>query len=117
GGPLLIRAGAGSGKTRVLIYRVLWRASEAGIPPSNVLAVTFTNKAAGEMRARLSAKIGPENAKRAWFHTFHGACLRILRAEIAGRIAGYDRNFGIYDDDEQTTLMKPVMSRAKVSET
>ena len=116
-GPLLILAGAGSGKTRVLIYRMMHLAANLGIDPSNVLAVTFTNKAAGEMRTRLAAKVDPAAAKRAWIHTFHGACLRILRREIEGRIAGFTRDFGIFDDDDQLKMIKPLLAKAKVSET
>jgi len=117
GGPLLILAGAGSGKTRVLIHRVLWLAAEAGIDPGNVLAVTFTNKAAAEMRTRLGTHIGADRARRTWFHTFHGACLRILRAEIEERLPGFTRDFTIYDDDDQAKVVKAAMAKAGVSET
>ncbi len=117
GGPLLILAGAGSGKTRVLVYRVLWLAAEAGVDPGEVLAVTFTNKAAGEMKSRLAAQLGEELARHAWFHTFHGACLRILRREIDGRLDRYTSSFGIYDDDEQVKVVKAALAKANVSET
>ena len=99
-GPLLILAGAGSGKTRTLTCRVAYLIEHEDISPWNILAITFTNKAAGEMRERVVAMIGPA-AERMWISTFHSACIRILRQNI-DRI-GYDANFTVYDTDDQKT--------------
>ena len=93
GGPLLVVAGAGSGKTRVLTHRIAHLIHE-GAPPSSILAITFTNKAAQEMRHRVEALVGPV-VKAMWVTTFHSACVRILRAEADA--LGYPRNFSIYD--------------------
>jgi DNA helicase-2/ATP-dependent DNA helicase PcrA len=102
-GPLLVIAGAGSGKTRVLTYRVAHLISAVGVQPNEILAITFTNKAAGEMRARLEDLL-PEVARRIWILTFHAACGRILRRE-APRL-GYRTNFTIYDQADQVRLVK-----------
>ena len=99
-GPLLILAGAGSGKTRVLTHRIAYLIEEKGINPWNILAITFTNKAAGEMRERV------DGSESIWVSTFHSTCVRILRRHI-DRL-GYDNNFTIYDSDDQKTLMKDV---------
>ena len=104
-GPLLILAGAGSGKTRVLTHRVAYLIEEMGVNPWNILAITFTNKAAGEMRERVDKLVG-YSAENVWVSTFHSLCVRILRREI--EYIGYDRNFTIYDTDDQKTLMKDV---------
>src|SRR4051795_3139326 len=80
GGPLLIVAGAGSGKTRVLTHRIAWLIAERNVSPGQVLAITFTNKAAGEMKERVATLVGPR-AKTMWVSTFHSACVRIVRAE------------------------------------
>src|SRR5436190_20846670 len=93
-GPLLVIAGAGSGKTRVLTYRVAHLLAACGVQPSEILAITFTNKAAGEMRDRVEGVLGPV-ARAIWILTFHSACGRILRRE-AERL-GYRSNFTIYD--------------------
>ena len=93
-GPLLVIAGAGSGKTRVLTHRVAHLISAVGVKPNEILAITFTNKAAGEMRERLTNMLGPM-ARAIWILTFHAACGRILRSE-AERL-GYKSNFTIYD--------------------
>ncbi len=82
GGPLLIVAGAGSGKTRVLTHRIAWLIAEQGVSPFEILAITFTNKAADEMRSRVAALVGPV-AQRMWVSTFHSACVRILRRDAA----------------------------------
>ena len=104
-GPLLILAGAGSGKTRVLTHRIAYLIEEKGINPWNILAITFTNKAAGEMRERVDDIVG-FGSERIWVSTFHSTCVRILRRHI-DRL-GYDNNFTIYDSDDQKTLMKDV---------
>ena len=102
-GPLLVVAGAGSGKTRVLTYRVAHLISACGVQPNEILAITFTNKAAGEMRERLDALLGPM-VRAIWILTFHAACGRILRRE-APRL-GYKTNFTIYDQADQVRLTK-----------
>ena len=102
-GPLLVIAGAGSGKTRVLTYRVAHLITALGIQPNEILAITFTNKAAAEMRDRLDALLGPR-ARGSWILTFHAACGRILRRE-APRL-GYRTNFTIYDQADQVRLTK-----------
>ncbi|MGD9571600.1 MAG: ATP-dependent helicase [Thermoleophilia bacterium] len=102
-GPLLVLAGAGSGKTRVLTHRVARLIGEEGVPPEAILAITFTNKAAGEMRERIGALVGPR-ARAIWASTFHSACVRILRREAPS--AGYARDFSIYDSDDQLRLIR-----------
>src|SRR5512144_1866553 len=102
-GPLLVVAGAGSGKTRVLTYRVAHLLNACGVKPNEILAITFTNKAAGEMRERLERMLGPV-ARAIWILTFHSACGRILRRE-AQRL-GYRSNFTIYDSADQIRLVK-----------
>jgi DNA helicase-2/ATP-dependent DNA helicase PcrA len=102
-GPLLVVAGAGSGKTRVLTHRVAHLIAAVGVQPNEILAITFTNKAAGEMRSRLEDLL-PEVARRIWILTFHAACGRILRRE-APRL-GYKTNFTIYDQADQVRLVK-----------
>src|SRR4051794_7593783 len=107
-GPLLILAGAGSGKTRVITARVAFLIAQ-GVDPSNILAVTFTNKAANEMRERLAGLIEKEQAKKVTMCTFHALCVRILRAGI-DRL-GYKRNFSIYDEGDQMGLIKKIITR------
>lgn len=104
-GPLLILAGAGSGKTRVLTHRIAYLIEEKGVNPWNILAITFTNKAAGEMRERVDRLVG-FGSESIWVSTFHSMCVRILRRHIS--LLGYDTNFTIYDADDQKTLMKDV---------
>ncbi len=103
GGPLLVLAGAGSGKTRVLTHRVSHLIGERGVRPDRIMAITFTNRAAGELRGRLEGMVGPA-AGAIWASTFHSACVRILRREAAA--AGYARDFGIYDADDQLRLLR-----------
>ena len=104
-GPLLILAGAGSGKTRVLTHRVAYLIQEKQVNPWNILAITFTNKAAGEMRERVDQLVD-FGADSIWVSTFHSSCVRILRRHIT--YLGYDTNFSIYDSDDQKTLMKQI---------
>jgi DNA helicase-2/ATP-dependent DNA helicase PcrA len=111
-GPLLLLAGAGSGKTRVLTHRIAYLIQERGISPTNILAVTFTNKAAGEMEMRLQDLIGPLLSSLLWVSTFHSACVRILRREIER--LGYSRSFTIYDGTDQITLMKQVLGELEI---
>ena len=105
-GPLLVIAGAGSGKTRVLTHRVAHLITAVGVKPNEILAITFTNKAAGEMRERLTTMLGPV-ARAIWILTFHAACGRMLRSE-AERL-GYKSNFTIYDSQDQVRLVKQVL--------
>jgi len=107
-GPLLILAGAGSGKTRVLTHRIAYLVGVCGIPAESILAVTFTNKAAGEMRERVEKLLGP-GAGEAWVSTFHSTCVRILRRDI-GHL-GYSRGFVIYDDTDSRALVKESLRR------
>jgi DNA helicase-2/ATP-dependent DNA helicase PcrA len=102
GSPLLIVAGAGSGKTRVLTHRIAYLLSARHAHPGQILAITFTNKAAGEMKERVSALIGPR-AKAMWVSTFHSACVRILRREA--KQVGLSSSFSIYDQADSQRLM------------
>ena len=110
-GPLLLLAGAGSGKTRVLTHRAAYLIDEEGVDPWNILAITFTNKAAGEMRERVNQIVG-DGADRIWVSTFHSTCVRILRRYI-DRL-GYDTNFTIYDTDDQRGIMKEVCKKLQI---
>ena len=110
-GPVLILAGAGSGKTRVLTHRVAYLIEECGVNPYNIMAITFTNKAAGEMRERIDDMVG-YGSESIWVATFHSTCVRILRRYI-DRL-GYDTNFTIYDADDQKTLMKEICKRLQI---
>lgn len=104
-GPLLLLAGAGSGKTRVLVHRIAYLIEEEHVNPWNIMAITFTNKAAGEMRERVDDMIG-FGAENIWVSTFHSTCVRILRRHID--LLGYENSFTIYDTDDQKTLIKEV---------
>ena len=110
-GPVLILAGAGSGKTRVLTHRIAYLIEECQVSPWNIMAITFTNKAAQEMRNRVDALVGM-GSESIWVSTFHSSCVRILR-RYADRI-GYDNNFTIYDTDDQKTVMKDVCKRLEI---
>lgn len=110
-GPLLILAGAGSGKTRVLTHRIAYLIDEKGVNPWNILAITFTNKAAKEMRERVDRIVG-FGSESIWVSTFHSTCVRILRRHIER--LGYDTNFTIYDADDQKTLMKDVCKKLQI---
>ena len=110
-GPVLILAGAGSGKTRVLTHRTDYLIEEKGVNPYNIMAITFTNKAAGEMRERIDQLVG-YGSESIWVSTFHSTCVRILRRHI-DRI-GFDTNFTIYDSDDQKTLIKDICKRLNV---
>lgn len=112
-GPLLVLAGAGSGKTRVLTHRIAYLIEEKLERSWNILAFTFTNKAAREMKARMEKLIGPE-ANNIWVGTFHAICVRILRREI-DRI-DYDKSFVIYDSDDQKTLIKTCLNQLNIND-
>ena len=107
-GPLLILAGAGSGKTRVLTHRAAYLIEEKGVSPWNIMAITFTNKAASEMRERINNIVG-FGADQIWVSTFHSTCVRILRRHI--EFLGYDNRFTIYDADDQKSLIKDIVKR------
>lgn len=123
-GPLLILAGAGSGKTKTLTHRIAHLVADHGVWPSQILAVTFTNKAAREMRERLWALLGPTNSAAdahvpprdfmAWMGTFHGICVRLLRLD--GHVVGVARNFVIYDEDDRRGLIKQAMKDLAITD-
>ena len=110
-GPLLILAGAGSGKTRVVTHRIAYLMEEMGVRPWNILAITFTNKAAAEMKSRVE-DIAGFGSDQIWVSTFHSMCVRILRRH-SDRL-GYDTSFTIYDTDDQKNIMKDVCKRLEV---
>ena len=112
-GPVLILAGAGSGKTRALTYRVA-NLIDHGIPAYRILALTFTNKAAREMKTRIEGLVGTEEAEDAWISTFHSSCARILRRDIEK--LGYARSFAIYDDDDQGTVLKEILKKLNIDD-
>ncbi|MET3111678.1 DNA helicase-2/ATP-dependent DNA helicase PcrA [Salinicoccus halitifaciens] len=112
-GPLLIMAGAGSGKTRVLTHRIAYLLAEKGVPPYNVLAITFTNKAAREMKERVHKLIpDPEKAERIWISTFHSMCVRILRRDI--NYLGYENSFSILDPTDQNSVIKGILKNRNI---
>lgn len=115
-GPLLILAGAGSGKTKALTHRIAYLIAHEGVWPEQILAVTFTNKAAREMRERLSHLLGQENTRNfmPWMGTFHGICVRLLR--IDGHFVGVPSNFVIYDEDDRQGLIKQAMKQLSISD-
>jgi len=110
-GPLLILAGAGSGKTRTLTQRIAHLIRVQGVEPWRILAVTFTNKAAAEMKRRVQQLVGSDEL---WVSTFHAACVRILRPEITA--LGYQSNFTICDDQDQERLLREVLAELNISE-
>src|SRR6185436_20053242 len=112
-GPLLVLAGAGSGKTRVITYRIAWLIGELRVHPSKILAVTFTNKAANEMLSRVD-RIVPAGGYRPWIGTFHSTSLRILR-RYADRL-GYTKSFAVYDTSDQMTLVRSCMRELSVND-
>ena len=112
-GPVLILAGAGSGKTRALTYRVA-NLIDHGVPAWSILALTFTNKAAKEMKNRVEQLIGDEKAEEAWISTFHSTCSRILRRDIEK--IGYSRSFTIYDDDDQQRVLKEILKQQNIDD-
>ena len=105
-GPALVIAGAGSGKTRVLTYKIM-HLLQSGYKPWNILAITFTNKAAREMKERIAKKIGEEDASKLWMGTFHSVFLKILRVEIEK--TEYQKNFTIYDAEDAKKLVKNII--------
>ncbi len=114
GGPLLALAGAGSGKTRIITYRIAYLIKEKGVSPSNILAVTFTNKAANEMKERVHRLVS-RDAHELWIGTFHSVCLRILKKEI-DKLEGFRRDFIIYDEVDQIKLIRQCMNDVGFSE-
>ncbi len=112
-GPQLVIAGAGSGKTRVLTYKIAYLL-EQGVPAHNVLALTFTNKAAREMKERIGVLVGPENARYLWMGTFHSICARILRNEAEN--LGYSRHFSIYDTPDMKSLLKAICKEMQLDD-
>ncbi len=118
-GPLLILAGAGSGKTRVITYRIAYLMEHKGVRPESILAVTFTNKAAAEMAERVEKLVGGHSFARPWISTFHSMCVRLLRRDIdklqvAGK--GYTRDFVIYDESDQQLVVKAALRRLGLDE-
>ena len=111
-GPLLLLAGAGSGKTRVLTHRIAYLIEEKDVNPWNILAITFTNKAAAEMKERVERTVS-RGADSVWVSTFHSTCVRILRRHCGN--LGYDTNFSIYDGDDQKTLMRQVFKKLQIN--
>lgn len=112
-GAVLVTAGAGSGKTRLLTHRVAYLIKECGVSPYNILAITFTNKAAGEMKERICSMV--EGADRVWISTFHSMCARILRNEIDA-LPPYTRDFSIYSESDSEKLIKEVLAESGVAD-
>ena len=112
-GPVLVIAGAGSGKTKVLTHKIAYLMQEKNILPWNILAITFTNKAANEMKERIAALVG-ENAKDIWMGTFHSICVRILRKHIDQ--IGYDSSFIIFDTSDQKSLIKKCLKELNIDD-
>ncbi|RPH73932.1 MAG: DNA helicase II, partial [Candidatus Rokuibacteriota bacterium] len=113
-GPLLVLAGAGSGKTRVIAYRIAWLLAHRGLSPRSLLAVTFTNKAAGEMKRRVEELLAPAGIKSPLIATFHSVCVRILRQH--GTHVGLPSHFTIYDEDDRLALVKECMKDGELAD-
>src|SRR6476620_297987 len=113
-GPVLVLAGPGSGKTRVLTYRVAYLLEDIRLPPSNILAVTFTNKAAREMRERLEKLVGEEKMRDLSIGTFHAICARFLRRD--GQAVGLAPGFVIFDDDDQGKLVQEIIRELNIND-
>ena len=113
-GPLLVIAGAGSGKTRVLTHRIAYLIAEKNVNPWNIIAITFTNKAAKEMKTRIETIVGPEKANDIWVGTFHSMCVRILRREIEK--IGYGKDFIIFDTGDVKTVIKECIKELKLDD-
>ena len=113
-GPLLVLAGAGSGKTRVIAYRIAWQLTQQGLSPRNLLAVTFTNKAAGEMKRRVEALLAPAGIRPPLIATFHSMCVRVLRQH--GGHVGLPSHFTIYDEDDRLALVKECMKEGELAD-
>ena len=113
-GPLLVLAGAGSGKTRVLTFRIARMIGDLGIRPWQILAITFTNKAAAEMRERLSAMLPDGGMRGMWVCTFHAMCVRILREDAD--LLGYTGQFTIYDDDDSRRMVREIMTQLAIEQ-
>jgi DNA helicase-2/ATP-dependent DNA helicase PcrA len=111
-GPVLVLAGAGSGKTRVITHRIAYLVHHCGVPPHAIIAVTFTNKAAAEMRERVEGLIG-HNRFGAWIGTFHAMCLRLLRREAVH--VGLEPSFVIYDSDDQLAVVKRILKESSTN--
>src|SRR5262249_48592946 len=108
-GPVLVLAGAGSGKTRVITHRIVHLIREGGVRPEQILAVTFTNKAAGEMKSRVTGLLSGQRISAApLLSTFHSFCVRVLRRDIEAAASGFTRNFTIYDDDDQVRMIRGI---------
>lgn len=114
-GPVMVMAGAGSGKTRVLTERISYIIDQCGISPYSILAVTFTNKAAGEMKSRIANQISID-PKYMWISTFHSFCSRLLRLEITGRLKKYDSNFVIIDEDDALKIVRDLLKELSIDE-
>ena len=112
-GPLLILAGAGSGKTRVLTYKIAYLLEQNIVKPWEILAITFTNKAAKEMKERVLSLV-EENANDIWLGTFHSVCVRILKREI--ELLGYTRDFNIFDELDKEKVIKEVLKKLNISD-
>ncbi|ONI40236.1 hypothetical protein AN639_00890 [Candidatus Epulonipiscium fishelsonii] len=113
-GPLLVLAGAGSGKTKVLTHRIAHLINNKNVAPWSILAITFTNKSAKEMKERISGLIGEANTRDMWVSTFHSMCVRILRRD--GERLGFNKYFTIYDSSDQKALVKEVMKSKNINE-
>lgn len=113
-GPLLIKAGAGSGKTRVIAHRIWYLVEQEHVQPWNIMAITFTNKASAEMKERIAALLDEKRASQVWISTFHSACVRILRKEMPK--IGKTANFSIYDSDDQGKLIRRVLKELDLNE-